>query len=134
MFRGLYMSAETPVPDLPVGALRREVGDTVHLVTSWPSISFQAPEKSTMTSQAWWYMPLILVLWGQRQTNLCKFEVSLVYKTSPRQPGLCFTEKLCLEKITRPKETTNNPTMTAELFMTPRGVSWLCLHCPFLYP
>ena len=30
--------------------------------------------------------------------DLCEFEASLVYKASPGQPGLCYTEKLCLEK------------------------------------
>jgi hypothetical protein len=29
----------------------------------------------------------------QRQIDLCEFEVSLVYKGNPGQPGLCYTEK-----------------------------------------
>jgi hypothetical protein len=43
-------------------------------------------------------MPLIPALWRQRQADLCEFEASLVYKVSPVQPGLCYTEKPCLEK------------------------------------
>jgi hypothetical protein len=34
----------------------------------------------------------------QRQVDLYEFKASLVYKVSPGQPGLCYTEQPCLEK------------------------------------
>lgn len=34
----------------------------------------------------------------QRQADLSDFETSLVYKVSPRQPGLCYTEGWCVTK------------------------------------
>jgi hypothetical protein len=34
----------------------------------------------------------------------CEFEASLVYKASPGQPGLCYTEKPYLEKPKKKKK------------------------------
>jgi len=44
--------------------------------------------KGETLSWALWSMPLIPALGRQRQVDLCEFEVSLVYKVSPGQPGL----------------------------------------------
>jgi hypothetical protein len=38
--------------------------------------------------QAWWYMPLTLAFWRQRQADICEFEASLFYRSSSGQPGL----------------------------------------------
>lgn len=37
--------------------------------------------------------------------KLCEFEAGLIYKVSPGQQRLCYTEKLCLENQT--KQATN---------------------------
>jgi hypothetical protein len=37
-----------------------------------------------MRACAWWYTPLILALWRQRQEHLCEFKTSLIYKVSSR--------------------------------------------------
>jgi hypothetical protein len=42
----------------------------------------------------------------QRWEDLCEFEASLVYKMSLGYPGLCYTEKPCLEN----KQTNKNKT------------------------
>lgn len=43
-------------------------------------------------------VPLIPALGRQKQVALSEFEASLVYKASLGQPGLCYTDKPCLEK------------------------------------
>jgi hypothetical protein len=39
-----------------------------------------------------------------RQEDLCEFEVNLIYKVSPEQPRLCYTEKPCLIKQDKTKQ------------------------------
>ena len=46
----------------------------------------------------WRRTPLILALGRQRQTDLCEFEATLVYRLSSRTSQDCSTEKPCLEK------------------------------------
>lgn len=40
--------------------------------------------KKVFSSWVWQRTPLILALWGQRQGEVCEFEVSLVYRVSSR--------------------------------------------------
>ena len=39
-----------------------------------------------------------MVYSGGRGRQISEFKASMVYKASPGQPGLCYTEKPCLEK------------------------------------
>jgi hypothetical protein len=43
-------------------------------------------------------MPLIPALGRKRQADLCEFEIILVYKVNPGQPGQCYTENAHLGK------------------------------------
>jgi len=38
------------------------------------------------------HMPSTLALRRQRLVDLCELEASIVYKVSPGQPGLCYTD------------------------------------------
>lgn len=40
---------------------------------------------------------------GRDKGIFCEFEASMLYKVSPGQPGICYTEKPCLNK--QPKYT-----------------------------
>ena len=40
--------------------------------------------KNLQVFQAWWHMPLILVLRRQKQTDFCEFKTSLVYVVNSR--------------------------------------------------
>jgi hypothetical protein len=47
----------------------------------------------------WWNTPVIPALWKQRQTDLCKFKVSLVYSLV-RVLHREYTEKPCFNSQT----------------------------------
>lgn len=61
----------------------------------------------------WWCMPLLPVLGRQNQMGLCEFKASLLYRSSPGQPGLVTMRKPCLkakEKKTKQNKQTKKPT------------------------
>jgi hypothetical protein len=64
-------------------------------------------------SWVWWCTPLIPAFGRERQVDFCEFKSSLVYKSSPRQPGLVTlkNKKSCLKTApppTTPKQMTTH--------------------------
>lgn len=43
----------------------------------------------------------------QRQASVCEYAARLIYKASPGQPRICYTEKPCLERQNKIKQTKN---------------------------
>jgi hypothetical protein len=60
----------------------------------------------------WCQTFLILALGRQRQTELCEFKVSLVYKASPGQPELCYIENPIWKNKTKQNKTKHKQTRT----------------------
>jgi hypothetical protein len=67
-------------------------------------------QKKKHLSQAWWLMLLIPVLRRKRQVDLCGFKASLVYKVSPRQPGLVTLRSSVSKNKTKQNKTKQNKT------------------------
>ena len=57
--------------------------------------------QNTHTCQAWWPTPLIPVLRGHRQENLCEFEANLVYRASSRTVRTTTQRKAILKDKTK---------------------------------
>ena len=65
-------------------------------IQTW--IKYLCSIKKDVFKVRWWYMYFIPALGRQRQVDLCKCYVSLVYQIELQDSQLVYTEKACLKK------------------------------------
>ena len=76
-------------------------------------VAVEMAQQGCLLARWWWHLPSITAFQRQRQTDLCEFEASLVYRVNSRTVR-AVTQRNCISKLKKEKQTKSDGRTTRQ--------------------